>query len=137
MNLLITVPNIGYIQADLIDMHRYSRQNEDYKWILVLIDVYSRYGWAYPLKNKIPDQVLPHIESLYSTLGDKFLTFTTDDDGDFKARMKSFLDEKKIELYIGCLSDRTENRSMLVETFNKILLRYIFKILYASNIEFR
>lgn len=131
--LSITAPNIGFIQADLIDMHRYSRKNSGYKWILTLIDVYSRYAWAFPLKTKTPDQVLPHIQYLYSVLDNKFLTFTTDDDGAFKGGVKSFLDEKKIKHYIGRPSDGTENRSMLVEAFNKTLLRYIFKILYASN----
>ena len=38
--------------ADLVDMQYYSRSNKGYKYILMIIDVFSKYGWAEPLKNK-------------------------------------------------------------------------------------
>ena len=38
--------------ADLVDMQYYSRTNKGYKYILMIIDVFSKYGWAEPLKNK-------------------------------------------------------------------------------------
>ena len=37
--------------ADLVDMQYYSRSNKGYKYILMIIDVFSKYGWAEPLKN--------------------------------------------------------------------------------------
>ena len=40
------------IQMDLVDMSKYSRQNSGFKWILVIIDVFTRKGYGYPLKNK-------------------------------------------------------------------------------------
>ena len=38
--------------ADLLDIHKYARQNKGYKFILVVLDIFSRYAWARPLKDK-------------------------------------------------------------------------------------
>ncbi|KAL6417035.1 hypothetical protein ACFW04_014743 [Cataglyphis niger] len=39
-------------QADIIEMHPYSRFNEDHHYIVTVIDVLSKYAWAVPLKSK-------------------------------------------------------------------------------------
>ena len=33
-------------------MQAFSRNNKGYKYILMIIDVFSKYGWAIPLKTK-------------------------------------------------------------------------------------
>jgi hypothetical protein len=38
--------------VDLIDMQQYSKQNKHYKYLLAVIDIFSKYGWLIPLKNK-------------------------------------------------------------------------------------
>ena len=46
-------PNVDAIwTADLLDIHKYARQNQNHKFILVVIDRFSKYAWARPLKNK-------------------------------------------------------------------------------------
>ncbi|MDP6704071.1 MAG: transposase family protein, partial [archaeon] len=37
---------------DLLDLHQKSRWNRGYKWLMVVIDVYSRYVVVIPMKNK-------------------------------------------------------------------------------------
>lgn len=44
-------------QADLIDMQAISNKNGNFKFILVIIDTFSKYAWAYRLKNKTKDLV--------------------------------------------------------------------------------
>lgn len=39
-------------QADLIDMQPYKKYNKGYNYILVVIDCFSKYTWAKPLKTK-------------------------------------------------------------------------------------
>lgn len=39
-------------QADLIDMQSFSKENSQYKYILTIIDAFSKYAWVYPLKHK-------------------------------------------------------------------------------------
>ena len=38
--------------ADLLDIHQFARQNKGYKFILVVLDVFSRYAWTRPLKTR-------------------------------------------------------------------------------------
>ena len=37
--------------CDLIEMIKYSKQNKNYKYILTIIDFFSKYSWCYPLKS--------------------------------------------------------------------------------------
>ena len=39
-------------QIDLLDMQKYSKENDEYRYICVIIDCFSRYVWVKPLKNK-------------------------------------------------------------------------------------
>ena len=43
--------------ADLVDMSPFSRLNKDYKYLLTVIDIFSKYGWIVPLKTKTGKEV--------------------------------------------------------------------------------
>jgi transposase InsO family protein len=45
----------GHWQADLIDFQKYNERG--FKWILTVVDVFSKYLWARPLKNKSAEEV--------------------------------------------------------------------------------
>ncbi|MDO9013584.1 MAG: integrase [Polynucleobacter sp.] len=49
-------PNMHW-QIDLVDMKRYADQNDGYKWILCVVDVFSKFMWTYPVFAKEPSQV--------------------------------------------------------------------------------
>ena len=38
--------------VDLADMQLLSKYNKGYKFLLCIIDIYSKYAWVIPLKNK-------------------------------------------------------------------------------------
>ena len=38
--------------VDLIDMQHYAKYNDGYKYLLAVIDVFSKYGWMRALKSK-------------------------------------------------------------------------------------
>ena len=38
--------------ADLASLSFYADDNDGYKYLLVVIDIFSRYGWVEPLKDK-------------------------------------------------------------------------------------
>ena len=52
-------------QADLADMGNYARENGGYRYILMVIDVFSRYGFARPVKHKTGEEVARALESIY------------------------------------------------------------------------
>ena len=48
----INVPDIGWLCVDLMVMEKEARENKGYNYGLIIIDIYSRYGWCIPLKRK-------------------------------------------------------------------------------------
>ncbi len=51
-------------QADLIEMIPYAQINKGNKYILILIDVFSKYVWAHPLKTKAGAEVTAGMKKL-------------------------------------------------------------------------
>lgn len=39
-------------QADLVEMIPHSKLNKGFKYILMVVDVFSKFAWTVPLKNK-------------------------------------------------------------------------------------
>ena len=50
--------------ADLIDMREFSNDNKDYNYLLNVIDIFSKYAWSIPLKNKTALEVSMAFESI-------------------------------------------------------------------------
>lgn len=51
-------------EVDLIDMQRLSHSNEGMRYLLTVIDVYSKYLWVFPLKNKTNSAVIESLRPL-------------------------------------------------------------------------
>ena len=50
---------------DLITMIKYSKQNKNYKYILTVIDFFSKYSWCYPLKNKNSNEMINSFKDIF------------------------------------------------------------------------
>ena len=48
-----------------MDMSSFSRSNNGYKFLLTVIDVYSKYGWIVSLKNKTGKEVASALVKLF------------------------------------------------------------------------
>jgi len=51
--------------ADLVDMQPFSRYNNGVKYLLTVIDIFSKYGWILPLKNKTGLKVASALEKVF------------------------------------------------------------------------
>lgn len=51
-NKVITTGIHDQWDADLMDMSKYASNNDEFAYILVVIDIFSKYTWLRPLKNK-------------------------------------------------------------------------------------
>ncbi|XP_015123511.1 uncharacterized protein LOC107045691 [Diachasma alloeum] len=51
-------------QADLVDMSAYYRENGGYKFLLTVIDIFSKYAWAVPTKTKNGKDVSSAMKSI-------------------------------------------------------------------------
>ena len=51
--------------ADLVDMQAFSKFNRGVKYLLAVIDVFFKYGWLIPLKDKTGKSVTLALETIF------------------------------------------------------------------------
>ena len=125
----------GELYADLMDVSRFSRSNKGVKYLLNCVDLYSRYAWSFPLKNKKPDTIEPYIESIINEIPKgNIITFAFDNGNEFKGSVKALLDENNIKIYLNDPTALNAHHVMaLVERFNRTVWGFIKKYLTSQN----
>ena len=68
--------------ADLAEMQRYWRQNRGVRYLLMVVDVLSKYAWVRPIKHKTGAELLKAFQSIV-TEGHRPQTLQTDKGKDF------------------------------------------------------
>ena len=51
--------------ADLVDMQAFSKYNKGVKYLLTVVDIFSKYGWMIPLKNKTGTEVASALQKVF------------------------------------------------------------------------
>src|SRR6266853_1628906 len=104
-------------QADLADMQARAAKNDGFKYILTVIDMFSRYGWALPIKSKSPKDVKPAFEEIFKS-GRKPFKLQTDSGLEFESgQMKTFFADHNVEQF----SVKSQYKAAMVERFNRTL----------------
>ena len=114
--------------ADLVDMQSFSRTNTGYKYILMIIDVFSKYGWAVPLKSKTGAEVTRAFAELWKHQKPPQKLWT--DKG------KEFYNKPMNDLlmsYVHIYSTENEEKSSVVERWNRTIKRIMWKYFTANN----
>lgn len=70
-------------QGDLIDLQKYAKENKGYRYILICIDILSRYMFAEPLKSKYYRDVLKGFRNMTKRAGRQPLLLQTDEGSEF------------------------------------------------------
>ena len=85
--------------SDLVEMQQFSKWNKGYRYLLMTIDVFSKYGWIEPLKDKKGDTVTEAFKTIFKE-GRKPKFLWTDKGSEFyNKHMQSLLDKHNITLY--------------------------------------
>lgn len=63
LKILVTAPR-KILSIDLADFQRISEFNDGYRYVLVAIDTFSRFAWAYPLRTKRGVEVSQRLEEI-------------------------------------------------------------------------
>ena len=51
--------------SDLVDMQKLSKWKKGYKYLLMVLELFSKYGWIVPLKTKTGLEVSKAFESIF------------------------------------------------------------------------
>ena len=117
-------------QMDLADMNQLQRKNNNYRYILTVIDILSRFAWARPLRTKQGKEVADAIEDILKTSKRTPRRLQTDQGKEFyNASVKRLLEKFDIELF----SVMSPNKCALVERWNRTLKTKIWKYFTSRN----
>ena len=115
---------------DLIDRASLSKYNKNYKFIFTIIDNYTKYAWAIPLKDKSGKSTTTALKSLIEKAKRKPDKIWSDRGKEFYN--KTFLDFlKQIEIQI--YSMNSDLKAVFVERFNRTLLDIIKEPMYIEG----
>ena len=110
-------------QIDLVDLRSLKKYNNGYTMLLTCIDVFSRYGWAVPLKNKQPVTVLAAFKEILDS-GRKPWRVMSDSGTEFKAVFKQFLKDNEIHYFTATSPDVKASN---IERWNRTLKTRMWK----------
>ena len=109
---------------DLITMIKYSKQNNNYKYVLTVIDFFSKYSWCYPLKNKNYSEIINSFKDIFKKSKRKPNFIQSDEGSEFTNKLvQKFFNDNNIKWYY------TYNRDIkcsICERFNRTILNKIY-----------
>ena len=109
--------------VDLADMQLISKLNEG-KYLLCVIDLFSKYAWVAPLKDKKGASIVNAFQSILNNSKRKPNKIWVDYGSEFYNNVfKNFLKDNDISVY----STHNEGKSVIVERFIKTLKNKIYK----------
>ena len=129
----VIAPKPGIIaSADLADMTLLSRYNNGYKYILVFIDVFSRFAQAIPVKRKDATTIHSTLKKiLNSGHFNNIKRLNTDEGKEFyNAKVQNMLSSKNIVLY--SVSSR-EIKAAIAERFIRTLKGKLYRYMTDKN----
>ena len=111
-------------QMDLADMQCMQKFNDGYRYLLVCIDVFSKYAWVVPLKNKTGLSLVEAFKIILAS-GRKPEKIITDQGTEFfKKHFKALLKEEDIELYNTYNETKASVVERLIRTLKTRMWRY-------------
>ena len=124
--------NIDHIWGiDLIKMIKYSKQNKNYKYILTVIDFFSKYSWCYPLKTKKSEEIINSFRDIFKKSKRKPTMIQSDEGTEFtNSQTQTFFKNNNIKWY------HTYNRDIkcsICERCNRTILNKIYKNFTLNN----
>ena len=110
--------------VDLADMSLINKSDKEIKYLLCVIDLFSRYSWVIPLKNKREDSIVEGFKGVFKKSDRKPNKIWIDHGKEFyNNKVKNFLKNNDIKMY----STFIEGKSVVAERFIKTLKNKIYK----------
>jgi hypothetical protein len=109
-------------QADLVEMQQYSTVNKSYKYILCIIDCFTKYSWAVGLKTKKGEEVAAAASKIFTQNSPNLLH--VDQGREFyNKHFEALVKKHNIKMY----STFSAVKASIVERFNRTLKQRMFK----------
>ena len=96
--------------ADIVDMSPYSRSNSGYKYLLSVIDVFSKYAWIVSFKTKTGKEVATAFQELFTNNAPPSRLWMDKGTEFYNLHLKRVLTANNITLYF---TENEENSSVV------------------------
>ena len=110
-------------------MQKFSRWNKGIKYLLAVIDVFSKYGWIRGLKDKKTETVSKAFEEIFESKRKPKMLWTDKGSEFVSKHFKDFLKREGITLY----HTENEEKSSVVERWNKTMKTKMWKMFTVNN----
>lgn len=118
-------------QADLIDISPIKRENNGTRYLLTVIDCFSRKAVAIPMKKKTQENSINAFKKAFKILGYP-QKLQTDQGSEFIAgSVRKYLEEKRIKWFF--THTTLKSKASIVERFNRTLWEKIIKYLVSKE----
>ena len=134
-NYITNKTNVYYIDdiwsLDILDLKDYGpKNNRGYRYVLVTIDNFSKYGWTIPLKNKNAQTIKDSFEYILISSKRKPNLIESDRGKEFYINIfQDFLNKNNIKLY----SRNTHLGAVFAERFNRTIRDLLKKIVFEQS----
>lgn len=111
-------------QADLVDVSALAKENKNHKFILTVIDVFSKFAWAVPLLSKSGEEIVKAFQSIFK--GKRIPRKLHTDQGKefFNKKFLELLEKNNIKLY----STNSQFKASVVERFNRTIKQKMWRL---------
>ena len=112
--------------ADLMDMVSLSSHNDGVKFVLVAIDIFSRYAWLRPLKTKQGNEVIKAFESIFAER--RPYKIRTDRGAEFTGRLtKQYFKEEGVIHFVTHNEVKANYAERVIKTIKGRIFKYFTK----------
>lgn len=114
-----------YHQMDIMVMKAYAKQNDGNVYILGVIDCFSRYAWAAPMRTKSPKDVVNALDEIYKNI-DTPSIIVSDAGKEFTSNLtKNWFREHDVSFSIAYGNNKAMFIERWIRSFKSILFRYM------------
>ena len=134
-NYITNKTDVYYIDdiwsLDILDLKDYGPENNrKYRYVLVVIDNFSKYGWTVPLKNKYAQTIKDSFENILISSKRKPNLIESDRGKEFYNNIvQDFLNKNNIKLY----SRNSSYGAVFAERFNRTIRDLLKKIVFQHG----
>ena len=113
---------------DLADLSKIRDENDDYAYILAVMDQFSRQLYTRPLRAKKPELVVQALVDIIETSGNQPKTLLSDPGGEFRARkVTAFCDKYGIKQFFTSNETKSSSIERLLRTVKAKLFRHMME----------
>ena len=106
--------------SDLVEMQQFSKWNKGFRYLLMVLDLFSKYGWIVqivPLKDKNGETVTEAFETIFEEDRKRQYLWTDKGKEFYNKHLKDLLQKHNITLY----STENEEKSSVCERWNRAI----------------